>query len=106
MLKFSTLCRIVRLNLLFKCAEKTYIVNIDRVRRSAKILKKSYCLDVGKGQNDKEGCLMKTEEQLQALKAENEQLKKDREELLKIIGKMRVTLNRLIDQYIAVREKR
>lgn len=29
LLKLSTLCRIVRLNSLFKCAKKTYIVNID-----------------------------------------------------------------------------
>lgn len=48
---------------------------------------------------------MNTEEQLQMLQMENEQLRKDQERMLNIISQMRVTLNRLIDQYIAVRGK-
>lgn len=48
---------------------------------------------------------MNKEEQLQMLQTENERLRKDQERMLKIIGQMRVTLNRLIDQYIAVRGK-
>lgn len=48
---------------------------------------------------------MKMEVQLKALELENEQLKKDRDEMLKIITQMRITMNRLIDQYIVVQEK-
>lgn len=48
---------------------------------------------------------MKMEVQLQELEMENEQLKKDREEMLKIISQMRVTMNRLIDRYILLQEK-
>lgn len=56
--------------------------------------------------NDKEGCLMNMETQLQVLTLENEKLKKDRDEMLKIISQMRITMNRLIDQYILVQEKK
>ena len=48
---------------------------------------------------------MKMEVQLQELEMENEQLKKDREEMLKIISQMRITMNRLIDRYIMLQEK-
>lgn len=48
---------------------------------------------------------MNMEKQLQVLTLENEQLKKDRDEMLKIISQMRITMNRLIDQYILVQEK-
>ena len=43
---------------------------------------------------------MNMETQLQVLTLENEKLKKDRDEMLKIISQMRITMNRLIDQYI------
>ena len=33
-------------------------------------------------------------------------LKKDRDEMLKIISQMRITMYRLIDQYILVQEKK
>jgi hypothetical protein len=46
------------------------------------------------------------ETQLQVLTLENEKLKKDRDEMLKIISQMRITMNRLIDQYILVQEKK
>lgn len=49
---------------------------------------------------------MNMETQLQALTLENEKLKKDRDEMLKIISQMRITMNRLIDQYILVQEKK
>lgn len=49
---------------------------------------------------------MKIETQLRVLESENEQLKKDRDEMLKIISQMRITMNRLIDQYIIIQEKR
>ena len=48
---------------------------------------------------------MKMEVQLQELEMEKEQLKKDREEMLKIISQMRITMNRLIDRYIMLQEK-
>ena len=48
---------------------------------------------------------MKMEVQLQELEMENEQLKKDREEMLKIISQMRITMNRFIDRYIMLQEK-
>ncbi len=41
---------------------------------------------------------MNMETQLQVLTLENEKLKKDRDEMLKIISQMRITMNRLIDQ--------
>ena len=50
--------------------------------------------------------LMNMETQLQVLTLENEKLKKDRDEMLKIISQMRITMNRLIDQYILVQEKK
>ena len=49
---------------------------------------------------------MNMEAQLQVLTLENEKLKKDRDEMLKIISQMRITMNRLIDQYILVQEKK
>ena len=49
---------------------------------------------------------MNMETQLQVLTLENEKLKKDRDEKLKIISQMRITMNRLIDQYILVQEKK
>ncbi|MCI9180829.1 MAG: hypothetical protein HFG50_12625 [Lachnospiraceae bacterium] len=49
---------------------------------------------------------MNMETQLQVLTLENEKLKKDRDEMLKIISQMRITMNRLIDQYILVQEKK
>lgn len=54
---------------------------------------------------DKEGYPMKMEAQLQILESENEQLRKDRDEMLKIITQMRITMNRLIDQYIVIQKK-
>lgn len=48
---------------------------------------------------------MNMEKQLQVVILENEQLRKDRDEMLKIISQMRITMNRLIDQYILVQEK-
>ena len=49
---------------------------------------------------------MNMETQLHVLTLENEKLKKDRDEMLKIISQMRITMNRLIDQYILVQEKK
>lgn len=49
---------------------------------------------------------MNMETQLRVLTLENEKLKKDRDEMLKIISQMRITMNRLIDQYILVQEKK
>ena len=49
---------------------------------------------------------MNMETQLQVFTLENEKLKKDRDEMLKIISQMRITMNRLIDQYILVQEKK
>ena len=49
---------------------------------------------------------MNMETQLQVLTLENEKLKKDRDAMLKIISQMRITMNRLIDQYILVQEKK
>ena len=49
---------------------------------------------------------MNMETQLQVLTLENEKLKKDRDEMLKIISQMRITMNRLIDQYILVQAKK
>ena len=49
---------------------------------------------------------MNMETQLQVLTLEYEKLKKDRDEMLKIISQMRITMNRLIDQYILVQEKK
>ena len=49
---------------------------------------------------------MNMETQLQVLTLENEKLKKDRDEMLKIISQMRITMNRLIDKYILVQEKK
>lgn len=49
---------------------------------------------------------MNMETQLQVLTLENEKLKKDRDEMLKIISQMQITMNRLIDQYILVQEKK
>ena len=49
---------------------------------------------------------MNMETQLQVLTLEKEKLKKDRDEMLKIISQMRITMNRLIDQYILVQEKK
>ena len=46
---------------------------------------------------------MKDVESLESLKEENERLKTDNDRLLDIVVQMRVTLNRLIDRYVADR---
>lgn len=44
---------------------------------------------------------MDVKEKLSQLQHENEQLKKDKQNMLKVIEQMRMTSNRLIDRYIA-----
>lgn len=43
---------------------------------------------------------MSEAERIRCLELENEQLRKDKEVLLKIISRLRVTLNRLINRYM------
>lgn len=44
---------------------------------------------------------MRDDERLAGLQEENERLKADNDKLLDIVVQMRVTLNRLIDRYVA-----
>lgn len=48
---------------------------------------------------------MSEKERISALEAENQRLKKDNDMLLEIVAQMRVTLNRLIFQYISANPK-
>ncbi len=45
------------------------------------------------------------EQELQMLLRENQQLKKDNEAMLNIIAQMKITLNRLISQYMTYSEE-
>lgn len=44
---------------------------------------------------------MNVREELNQLQQENEQLKRDKQNMLKVIEQMRMTSNRLIDRYIS-----
>lgn len=47
---------------------------------------------------------MSEAERIRCLELENEQLKKDNEVLIKIISRLRMTLNRLINRYMTGEE--
>ena len=53
----------------------------------------------------KEGQSMSEKERISALEAENQRLKNDYDMLLEIVAQMRVTLNRLILQYVSANPK-
>ena len=55
--------------------------------------------------HEKEGGYWSVEQELQMLLRENQQLKKDNEAMLNIIAQMKITLNRLISQYMTYSEE-